>query len=65
MTTVPLSKEVYEAIRTGFSMSEMEVYAFDGSKKAMKKYLKNPAIEGYGEELVVVVNICSGGCLFF
>lgn len=65
MTTVPLSKEVYEAIRTGFSMSEMEVYAFDGSKKAMKKYLKNPAIAAHPEAFLDGVKLRRRVCFIF
>lgn len=65
MTTLPLSKEVYDAIKTGFSLSEMEVYAFDGTKKSLKKYLEIPAVAAHPEAFLDGVELRRRVCFIF
>lgn len=65
MTTIPLSKEIYDAIKAGFSLSEMDVYAFNGSTKAMKKYLKNPAVAAHPAAFLDGVQLRRCVCLIF
>lgn len=65
MKTIPLSKEVYDAIKAGFSLSEMEVYAFDGSKKSLKKYLEIPAVAAHPEAFLDGVELRRRVCFIF
>lgn len=65
MTALPVTKEVYDAIKAGFSLSESEVYAFDGTKKTMKKYLKDPAVAAHPEAFLDGVTLRKRVCFIF
>lgn len=66
MTKIPLSKDVYDAIKAGFSLSEMEVYAFsDNTNKSLKKYLGNPAVAAHPEAFLDGVALRKRVCFIF
>lgn len=65
MTNLPVSKEVYEAIKAGFALSEMEVYALDGSKKSLKEYMKIPVIAAHPEAFLDGVALRRCVCFIF
>ena len=65
MTKLPVTREVYEAIKAGFSLSEMEVYRFENTEKGMAKYLKNPAVAAHPEAFLDGVTLRERVCLIF
>lgn len=65
MTNLPVSKEVYEAIKAGFALSEMEVYALDGNKKSLKKYMKIPVVAAHPEAFLDGVALRRCVCFIF
>lgn len=60
MTLLPLSKEVYEAIKAGFSLPEMEAYKVDGTPKSLEKYMEIPSVAAQPEAFLdgVAVRKC-------
>jgi hypothetical protein len=65
MTTLPLPKEVYDAIKAGFALSEMEVYKVDRTRKSMKEYLKNPVVAAHPEAFLDGVELRKCVCFIF
>jgi hypothetical protein len=65
MTTLPLSKDVYDAIKAGFSLSEMDVYNMDGTQKSMKKYLNNPVVAAHTQAFLDGVELRKRVCFIF
>lgn len=65
MTTLPLTKEVYDAIKAGFALSEMEVYKMDGTKKSMKQYMKIPSVAAHPQAFLDGVALRKCVCFIF
>lgn len=65
MTTLPLSKEVYDSIKAGFSLSELEVYAVSDTKKGMEKYLKDPVVAAHPQAFLDGVELRKRVCFIF
>jgi hypothetical protein len=65
MTVLPLPKEVYDAIKTGFALPEMEVYKVDGTEKSMKEYLKNPIVAAHPQAFLDGVELRKRVCFIF
>lgn len=69
MTNLPVSKEVYEAIKAGFALSEREVYALNCTKKTLKKYMKEymkiPVVAAHPEAFLDGVALRRCVCFIF
>lgn len=65
MTMLPLTKEIYDAIKAGFALPEMEVYKVDGTQQSIKQYMQIPSVAAHPQAFLDGVALRKRVCFIF